>query len=57
MILTYTTLGLGAVDLFIDDANPFNKAVHSSLGIILTSNGRFDNILFSKMSTLHFVIL
>ena len=25
--------GLGAVDMFIDDANPLNKAVHSSLGI------------------------
>ena len=24
--------GVGAVDLFIDDANPLNRAVHSSLG-------------------------
>ena len=41
--------GLGAVDLFIDDANPFNKAVHSSLGIILAyDNVRFDNILLKK---------
>ena len=24
--------GVGAVDLFIDDANPLNKAVHTSLG-------------------------
>ena len=24
--------GVGAVDLFIDDANPLNRAVHTSLG-------------------------
>ena len=24
--------GVGAVDLFIDDANPLNRTVHSSLG-------------------------
>ena len=29
-------LGLGAVDMFIDDSNPLNRAIHSSLGNILT---------------------
>ena len=28
-------LGLGAVDMFIDDSNPLNRAIHSSLGNIL----------------------
>ena len=44
-------LGIGAVDLFIDDGNPLNKAVHSSLGIILAYNNvRLDNILLKNVN-------
>ena len=38
----FLILGLGAVDLFIDDSNPLNKEVHSSLGNNLAFNVRIE---------------